>query len=100
MHRPITAEWLLANPDYTCECGLYVHPAKSKLGAIHMPDCQFAAPKMTYYACGICGSYHSAEWDGDCREDGGRFDAEQLDEKYGPNGWGEVPMPGGEDTGS
>lgn len=31
----------------------------------------------TGYECGICGCYHPADWDGDCRDDSNRFpDAE------------------------
>ena len=25
------------------------------------------------YECGICGSYHAASWEGDCRENENRF---------------------------
>jgi hypothetical protein len=50
-----------------------------------------------FYACGICGAYHPATWDGDCRQDAFRFMSEELDEKYGSHGWEEVEMPGGED---
>ena len=25
------------------------------------------------YECGICGAYHDATWDGDCREDAARI---------------------------
>lgn len=45
-----------------------------------------------YYECGICGSFHSAKWNGDCREDGARFAMDELDEKHGPLGWTEIPM--------
>jgi hypothetical protein len=50
-----------------------------------------------FYSCGICGSYHSIDWDGDCREDQARFDPEQLDAAHGVTGWEEVDMPGSED---
>lgn len=46
-----------------------------------------------FYECGICGAMHSADWDGDCRQDDARFDVEMLDERYGINGWTEVDMP-------
>lgn len=46
-----------------------------------------------YYRCGICDCYHPLEWDGDCRDDANRFAADELDEKHGPFGWEEVPMP-------
>jgi hypothetical protein len=32
-----------------------------------------------FYACGICGFWHAAEWDGDCRDDAARFTVGQLD---------------------
>jgi hypothetical protein len=28
--------------DYTCHCGLYVHPERKKHGAIHISDCPYA----------------------------------------------------------
>lgn len=37
----ITEKWLLENPDYTCHCGLYVHPSKRNPNAFHIKDCQF-----------------------------------------------------------
>lgn len=46
-----------------------------------------------FYDCGICGHYHPAEWDGDCRDDKNRFTGFELDEKYGTDGWEEVDMP-------
>ena len=49
--------------------------------------------KPKYYECGICGQWHSIDWDGDCREDAARFNPEDLDSKHGPDGWDEVPMP-------
>lgn len=39
----ITKEWLDANPDFTCGCGLYVHPSRRNPNAIHIDDCQFRA---------------------------------------------------------
>lgn len=51
------------------------------------------AKAPTFYECGICGSYHPATWDGDCRDDANRFALGELDEKYGPFGWSEIPMP-------
>jgi len=51
---------------------------------------------MQFYECGICGHYHPIEWDGDCRDDTNRFSGNQLDDKFGQDGWEEVPMP---DTG-
>ena len=46
-----------------------------------------------FYECGICGCWHSALWNGDCREDDARFATDKLDEKYGPFGWEAVEMP-------
>ena len=50
--------------------------------------------KPKFYDCGICGSYHPANWDGDCRDDAHRFDGDTLDRTYGLN-WEEVEMPDG-----
>lgn len=50
--------------------------------------------KPVFYECGICGHFHSAEWDGDCRQDDARFTADQLDELHGPFEWEEGDMPG------
>lgn len=57
--------------------------------------------KPKFYECGICGHYHPAGWNGDCREDANRFTQSDLDDKYGQNNrrhdgtdnWEEVPMP-------
>jgi hypothetical protein len=54
-------------------------------------------PKPQFYDCGICGSMHWSEWNGDCREDQARFDVEDLDKRYSSDGWTEVAMPGTED---
>lgn len=50
-----------------------------------------------YYECGICGGWHSANWNGDCREDAARFNPEDLDKLHGWGGWEHVAMPGGEE---
>ncbi len=39
--------------------------------------------------CGSCGHYHRTEYAGDCRDDAERFTADDLDERYGENGWAE-----------
>ena len=52
--------------------------------------------KPEFYECGICSCWHSAAWNGDCREDAARFFPDDLGERYGADGWREVPMPGGE----
>jgi hypothetical protein len=46
-----------------------------------------------YYECGICGCYHPANWNRDCRDDENRFNVEELDAMHGAAGWREVPMP-------
>ena len=50
--------------------------------------------KPRFYECGICTQMHSAEWNGDCRQDDARFNIEDLDAKYGQDGWEEIDMPG------
>ena len=52
--------------------------------------------RPSFYECGICDQYHPASFTGDCRDDANRFFADELDARYGTNGWKEVPMPGGE----
>lgn len=55
--------------------------------------------KPQYYECGICGCWHSAQWNGDCREDEARFPGpEVFDILHGRDGWEEVPMPGTEEV--
>lgn len=49
--------------------------------------------KPRFYSCGICGWYHSASFDGDCRDDSERFTSFDLDMKYGSEGWEEVEIP-------
>ena len=44
-----------------------------------------------FYNCGICGCWHPAEWDGDCREDKNRFALDEIEAKYGEE-WEEVEM--------
>jgi hypothetical protein len=46
----------------------------------------------TYYDCGICGHCHNVEWNGDCREDARRHTCDDLDARFGPDGWRLVPM--------
>lgn len=50
-----------------------------------------APPK--FYQCGICGWYHPADFNGDCRDDSQRFTSLDLDLKHGSTGWEEVDMP-------
>lgn len=41
-----------------------------------------ASRKIKFYECGICGSLHRADWNGDCREDDERFaDPEEMAER-------------------
>ena len=56
-------------------------------------------PKRKFYACDICGAWHPAEWNGDCRDDANRFSTYDLDDKYGPwpDGWEIVSQPRTED---
>lgn len=53
------------------------------------------ATNRQYYLCEICECYHPADWDGDCRDNSARFAIDELDEKFGPDGWEEVDMPVG-----
>ncbi|KKK64101.1 hypothetical protein LCGC14_2987630 [marine sediment metagenome] len=55
--------------------------------------------KPQFYHCGICDEYHSTQWNGDCREDAARLHPDDLDKRYGFNGWEEVDMPGGSQNG-
>ncbi len=48
--------------------------------------------EQVFYQCGICGAYHRAAFDGDCRDDSERFNPEDL-----PEGWTEVSQPGDDD---
>lgn len=40
---------------------------------------------FVFYECGICGHYHPAKFDGDCRDDANRYGTNDL-----PEGWEEV----------
>ena len=55
-----------------------------------MTGVQRARP--TFYFCGVCNSYHSARWFGDCRQDSARLEPEQLDRAHGSDGWDEIDM--------
>lgn len=48
--------------------------------------------KPVFYDCEICGALHRWEFNGDCREDEGRFSCEGLDALYGRDGWEERSM--------
>lgn len=44
------------------------------------------AMRTIIYECGICGSYHPWDWDGDCREDANRYPGpEEYAEQHGLN---------------
>lgn len=58
-----------------------------------LPNQPVPVGKRQFYDCGICGAMHSAAWDGDCRQDNARFDIDQLDQRFGCDGWEEVDMP-------
>jgi hypothetical protein len=49
-----------------------------------------------FYECGICGYFHAATWDGDCREDSARQVVESLANIFGRDYWEEVEMPLGD----
>lgn len=44
-------------------------------------------PKPRYYDCGCCGSWHPADWNGDCRDDEHRYAYDEIDAKHGVYGW-------------
>lgn len=46
----------------------------------------------TFEECGCCGHYHRPDYFGDCRNDAQRFSANDLDDKFGPNGWMPVDL--------
>lgn len=52
----ITPEWLKQNPEYTCGCGLYVHPSRRNPAAIHIADCQFATDSAPACICKPVGA--------------------------------------------
>jgi hypothetical protein len=62
-----------------------------RMTMIQMPAQYVDTP--IFYECGCCCMYHPIEFDGDCREDGSRFAAGELDEMYGSTGWMEVSQP-------
>lgn len=43
--------------------------------------------KPKFYACEICGHAHPWDWNGDCRDNANRFSDDDLDQKYGPDGY-------------
>lgn len=47
-----------------------------------------------FVECGCCGHYHSRDLPGwvDCRDDAHRFTADQLDARYGADGWEEITV--------
>lgn len=49
-----------------------------------------AMSKPKYFDCGICGSWHRADWWGDCREDSERLTVDDIDARHGDNGWESV----------
>lgn len=46
MRKATNADWPDMPLDYTCGCGLYVHPDNpdSKAPAYHIPDCKYFPP--------------------------------------------------------
>lgn len=47
----------------------------------------------TFEECGCCGHYHRPNYFGDCRNDAERFNPNDLDDRYGENGWIQVDLP-------
>lgn len=43
-----------------------------------------------FYTCGTCDHYHRKGYLDDCRNDEERFTADELDEKFGAEGWEEI----------
>lgn len=64
-----------------------------RIEALALADRVDQDESLEFYQCGICDCYHPRQWNGDCRDDKNRFAVDQLDEKYGPDGWTEVEMP-------
>ena len=46
--------------------------------------------KPVFFQCGCCEEYHRVDFFGDCRQDDERFNPDELDAKYGFDGWVEV----------
>jgi hypothetical protein len=46
--------------------------------------------KPMFVECGCCCCYHPHAFHGDCRDNDNRFDPDDLDAKYGPQGWVEI----------
>lgn len=64
--------------------------------ARYLPNRPVPTGRREFYECGICGAWHSVQWNGDCRQDSARFFPEDLDAAFGPLGWNEVDQPGAE----
>lgn len=58
---------------------------------------KFGPQPLRFYECGCCEYLHPVAWDGDCRDDANRFSLDQLDDKYGYDGWEEL-FPGDSDS--
>lgn len=43
--------------------------------------------KPKFYDCEICGHIHPWDWDDDCRDDENRFTCEELETRYGTDGF-------------
>lgn len=46
--------------------------------------------KPQYFECGICSSWHRADWWGDCRDDRERLTVDDINARHGDLGWEEV----------
>lgn len=43
--------------------------------------------KPKFYACEICGYAHPWNWNGDCRDNANRWSDDELDAKFGCDGY-------------
>ncbi len=50
-----------------------------------------ASSPPIFVHCGSCECYHRVDYYGDCRNDAERFFPDDLDERYGAEGWTEGP---------
>lgn len=48
--------------------------------------------ELTFEQCGCCGLLHHRTYMGDCRDDASRFTHDQLDKRWGVDGWREITL--------
>lgn len=53
----------------------------------HLIASTLEQPKAQFYYCGGCGHWHPPEFMGDCRDDANRFTTEELEKRYGFDGF-------------